>query len=487
MSFAAVNRLRDELGELVARHEQARGLEDFRAYADNPVGFLVDVLRMEPWEKQRDIADLVARHRLVRARSAQGVGKTYVAAGLILWWLYANGPSAVVSLAPTERQVREILWREIHSLFVRVADLPGELYQQGLRISPNHFALGFSTRDAGRLTGFHHPRLFVAIDEAHGLESFMWEAVFALATGERNKVLAIGNPGAPTGKWFELNRSPAWEGLTISALDHPNILERREVIPGGPSEQYVADIAREYGAGSSIYRARVLGEFPEEAEDGLIRRSWCEAAAHRRDANVFTVEDDPVIVAVDPARYGPDSTALAVRQGPVLRQLLTWHGLDLMETVARVDQEARPVGVRPERYVSGWPKPYPARGYVVVDEIGIGAGVKDRLRELGYQVSGFNGGFRPRREDYLNTRAEAFWGLRKLLEAGEVGLPWDDRLFDELTAIRWKVNTAGKIVLESKDLLRDRLGRSPDRADAVAMAFYARPYVPLVAPFMLHA
>ncbi len=118
-------------------------------------------------------------------------------------------------------------------------------------------------------------------------------------------------------------------------------------------------------------------------------------------------------------------------------------------------------------------------GDIVIDEIGIGSGIVDRLRELGFTVKGFNGGSSPkggvrRAARFLNRRAQTFWELRQKLEAGEIALPEDEKLTDELCAIQWKITSAGKIQIEPKDELRGRLGRSPDRADAVAMAFSAQ-------------
>jgi len=115
-------------------------------------------------------------------------------------------------------------------------------------------------------------------------------------------------------------------------------------------------------------------------------------------------------------------------------------------------------------------------GDIVIDEIGIGSGIVDRLRELGFSVKGFVGGSSPRGGSrraarFLNRRAQTFWELRQKLEAGEIALPEDEQLADELCAIQWKITSAGKIQIEPKDELRGRLGRSPDRADAVAMAF----------------
>lgn len=124
----------------------------------------------------------------------------------------------------------------------------------------------------------------------------------------------------------------------------------------------------------------------------------------------------------------------------------------------------------------GWKVPVtgrdPTHVSVVVDEIGVGSGVLDRLKELKLDVSGFNGGRSPTQEgQFANLRAESYWGVRRLLEAGLIALPRDEKLFDELAGMQWRVNSSGKIQIEAKDDMRARLGRSPDRADAVAMAF----------------
>jgi len=103
--------------------------------------------------------------------------------------------------------------------------------------------------------------------------------------------------------------------------------------------------------------------------------------------------------------------------------------------------------------------------------VGLGAGVLDRLKELEFAVIGFNGGRSPSDGGrYLNARAEAYWRLRELLEAGEVALPPDEKLMDELLSVRWRPTPEGKVRIEAKDDLKARLGRSPDRADAIVMA-----------------
>jgi hypothetical protein len=165
-----------------------------------------------------------------------------------------------------------------------------------------------------------------------------------------------------------------------------------------------------------------------------------------------------------------------------------------METTGLVIEQLRKAGISPHRTIDSderlrqaaaeyelqtgrkWSGPKQT-GRVVVDEVGLGAAVVDRLAELRYPVSEFNGGSSPSSfsvtDKYLNLRAEAYWTLRCLLEQGQIAIPRDEKLWDELTSIQWKPNSAGRIQIEPKDNFRKRLGRSPDRADAVAMAFHA--------------
>ena len=201
-----------------------------------------------------------------------------------------------------------------------------------------------------------------------------------------------------------------------------------------------------------------------------------------------------MVVGVDPARFGPDQTVYAVRRGDVLLELVAWGRCDLTESVDRIREVLHRVGVRPgesglratfgDSHVqrlglndvmgpTGRPRARPpAVGRVVVDEVGIGAGVADRLTELDYHVDPFNGGRRPRDpERFLNRRSESYWHLRDLLETGEIALPTDEALADELLAQVWRPTADGKVALEAKEALKGRLGRSPDRADAVVMAF----------------
>ena len=405
--------------------------------------------------------------------SANGVGKTLGLAVGVLWWLYARGPSAVVSVAPTERQSRELLWGEIRRLFLNATpQLPGELFTSALRVSDKDrwYAVGFSTNDANRLTGFHHDRLLIVLDEAQGLDAQVWEGAYAVVTGEGNRICAIGNPGAPTGRWFDITRGDGWKGIRISAMDHPNVVTGTEVIPGAVSQRFIDRLAAEYGKGSSVFANRVLGEFADDADESLVSRQWLgQAAARWAEAEPAGQLPQSVVCALDVARYGVDESVLAIRDGRRLVEFVTWTKSSTMESAGRVLYELRDRGLDPTRV------------RIVIDSVGVGGGVIDALREqdLTQQfLVEYNGGGSPKDPRFANRRAEDYWKLRRELEEGRLDLPDDIKLFDELAATKWRINPAGKLELEAKDKTKARLGRSPDRSDALVMAI-AGPGQPL--------
>lgn len=259
-------------------------------------------------------------------------------------------------------------------------------------------------------------------------------------------------------------------------------------IPGGVTRHFIDLIAGEYGVDSAVYSARVLGEFPDQVQDALCRRSWLEEAAERwdREVKIAPVALSRMVVAIDPSRLGADESVMAIRRGDVLTEIITWGRLDTMVLVGHVVQQLGERGIRPEptTATSSWRGPSVGhQPTILVDEIGLGGPILDRLREQGYPATGFNGARSPRdRRRFLNRRSEVFWHLRRLLEDRKIALLRDEKLWDELTTIQWRPNSEAKLQLEPKDQLRQRLGRSPDRADAVAMAFSTGIYKRRVPP-----
>ena len=171
-------------------------------------------------------------------------------------------------------------------------------------------------------------------------------------------------------------------------------------------------------------------------------------AAQHRTAD----KERPVVFGVDVARQGADDTVVALRTGDSVRILDSWNGHDTMTTTGRIVALAREHN--PER--------------IHVDEIGLGAGVLDRLAELGLQAIGINVAKAARETDrFENSRAELFWNLRERMESDALSLAPDVTLIEQLAAIRYEFTSRGRIKLETKS----NMASSPDRADAVALAF----------------
>lgn len=449
------------------------------AYRRRPESFAEEVLGSRWWEAQAEVARTVAAHRRTVVKSANGVGKTYLAADLALWFLYTHRPSVVLTTAPTWRQVRYLLWEEIRRRFRGAqVPLPGTLRLTQLTVGEGWFALGLATDDGVRFQGFHAENLLILMDEASGIPEEIWEAAEGVAVGRNNRILAIGNPLSPSGRFYRLFRAASrWQRRTISALEHPNVTGRGWQIPGAvtaeaiservaewcePVEREVddkahspADLFEWQGAlyrPNSIFRARVLGEFPDSEEEALIPRRWIEAAMERP-----LPAEGYRRAAVDVARLGGDSTVIGLRVGPVVTHLEAIRGADLMEVCGRISRLA--YEEKPES--------------IAIDSIGLGAGVVDRLNELKIAgVEAVNVALPANhRERFANRRAELYWGLRERFRRGDIALPRNETLCEQLASLRYGHTSGGKILIESKEAMKRRGMASPDHADMLALLF----------------
>ena len=225
-------------------------------------------------------------------------------------------------------------------------------------------------------------------------------------------------------------------------------------------KRWIDDRRRAWGEGSPLWAIRVLGEFSQTGDDTVCGIGAVEAAQARRSP-----PGSPVVVACDVARFGSDETVVAVRRGPRVRIARAYHGRDLMGTVGEIIQVARA-----ERAV----RPFVGPVVIVVDDAGLGGGVVDRLRELGeFQVRPFLGAERAiDQREYPRRRDEAWFAFAEQLD--QVDLDRDEQLAADLVSARYSVDSRGRRAVEAKSDTKRRLGRSPDRADAVLMAFSVR-------------
>lgn len=445
-------------------------LEVLAADPGDPVDWVRERLGEQVWSRQADVMRAVRDRPRVAVKAANSVGKSHGAARLATWWIDSHpvGEAFVLTTAPSQSQVDVIVWGGIRTAHA-AGGLRGRIgagANPTWKIGDTIVGLGRKSQDlaspeeaAAAFQGIHARFLLVIIDEAAGVPAWLWEAIESMAISEHSRVLAIGNPTDP-GSHFARVCEPGsgWQVLQVSAFDAPAFTG--EDVPSELAEQLanpgsVDRMRRAWGEGSARWTSRVLGEFPDEADDALIARAWLQAA-HRRQLPEIAA-GWPCVFGADIARYGSDDTVVYANRGGRVRLARRAHGNDLMAStgvVARLLAE----------------EPSPA-AEAVVDAIGVGAGVFDRLREQGAAVRGFVASERASRPDrFVNRRAEVFWWLREALRDGLLDLdPADEALAEELLAIRVSENSRGLIQVEGKDELRRRLKRSPDRADAAAM------------------
>ncbi len=433
-------------------------------WSGDPAGFARRELGADLWEKQVEILESVRDFPRVAVRSCNGSGKTYTAAHAALWWLACFPDAIAITTAPTEHQVREILWREIRRIYRgRGGFMGGRLLRTSLELGEKHFARGFSTDFPERFQGFHEGHILFVVDEASGVREGIFEAIEGSMTSDHSRLLLLGNPTSLSGYFYEAfhRRRRLWRTIHISAFDTPNLSAGELLRPYLVTGKWVEDALINWGEGSPLYQIRVLGEFPSESEDTLISLRVIErAVAAGECAGVSAASGEGVEIGVDVARFGSDRTAICVRQGSRVLELVSYSKKDTMETAGLVSSFA-------SRY---------SASRVRVDVIGVGAGVVDRLRERGVQgLTGVNVSQRANDwERFSNLRAELYDGLRERFQEGRIEIPRDERLVSELASIRYSFTSSGQMRIESKDDLRGRGLASPDLADAVMLAFARR-------------
>lgn len=450
---------------------------DHAAIAADPAGFYRDWLGFDAWSKQIEIAEAVRDHPRVAVRSCHSSGKTASAARLIVWFLHAHPHSVVITTAPTGNQVRNQLWREVNTA-VRGAKRPllGDCMVQSINIAPDWFALGFKAADAepSRFQGFHSAALLVIIDEAAGVSEAVYEALQSSLTSAGSRLLLLGNPTSTSGTFYDAfhRRRDQFHTIAIPAEATPNFGDAEPDRPYLITPAWADEMLLAYGEASAYVQSRVYAEFPRYDSDALIPLSLIEAAAGR---DIPTVTE-PLAAGLD-VGYTGDESCLQLRSGPAVLATRAWHGLDTMQTVGRVRQ-----------LVAGIPafQPPSPTAAINVDANGIGLGVANRLQELGYRVNAVNVGTRSSDpERFRNLRDELWWNLRERFAEENITGVTDETLIAQLSSIRFKFDSrhTGPMV-ESKDEMKKRGLRSPDRADALALAFYTAPEttIPLVGP-----
>ncbi len=428
---------------------------------ERPALFAKRHLGIDLWAKQKEVLTALAAHKRVAVRSCNGSGKTFTAALATIWWLMVHDEAIVITTAPTERQVRELLWREIWKIHFPNRDLiGGRISPNRLEMSKQRFAFGFSTNTMERFQGFHSENILIVVDEASGVREFIFNAILGSMTTRNAKMLLIGNPTTLSGTFynaFHKNRGH-WKTVHISAFDTPAFNRDPDddapPTPGIATPEFAEEVAKEYGKDSPQYQFRVLGEFQSEAVDTLIPLKLIEAATKR---TVDVPDEQENVMGLDVARFGDSKTVAVVRRGPKVLELHAFRKSDLMQTTGKALELARRHDVKT----------------MSVDEVGLGAGVLDRLNEIDdIEAEGINVGLKARdTERYYNMRAQIFDGLRQRFTDGDIAIPDDAELISQLASLTYRYTSRGQLQLETKDQIRESGRQSPDKADALALAF----------------
>ncbi|MGN6107789.1 MAG: terminase large subunit domain-containing protein [Kofleriaceae bacterium] len=461
--------------------EAARRLLD--RYQNNPALFAWEVFGTQCWEAQQDICLSVARYSRVTVKSGHKIGKSRTAAVLAYWWVCTRPRARVIMTSASARQIRTILWREIKTLHrdaakrnINIGGKLNESPENGLQFPDQREIVGFSTREPERMAGISGQNVLFIVDEASGVPEEIFQAIEGNRAGGA-RLAMFSNPTKTSGEFFasfnDPKKSKLYHKISVSSADTPNVKERRVVIEGLATYDWLIEKQEEWsdpsdpgGVGktylkSPLYQVRVQGNFPTQSDSAVIPLYLVSRARAEYDPQSAAKSKFPLVVGVDVARYGDDETVIIGRRGPFIVGIVAIHKMDGCEVAQKVTEFVHQHRYEGERATR-----------VNVDVIGPGASVVDQLKgRPQIRVCGINCAMSAEAEGYDLLRDQLWFGVRQWLEAGGT-LPPDDRLEKELIAPIYLFNARGQYKVSAKDVMKAELGRSPDRADALGLACY---------------
>lgn len=491
-------------------------------YAADPLAFFREILGVEPWARARDLIEAVRTNARVSVKAGRKVAKSHTVAGLALWFYCSFADARVVMTSTTAQQVERVLWREITMMYARsgrclackLADPNGPrpcphstpvdgdlamLPSVGLKVrdldrGDFREIYGFTSKQGEAVQGISGTRLFYILDEASGIADFVYEAIEGNRAGGA-RVLLTGNPTRTEGEFFDSHNakkldpqdpeSTGYVSITISSEESPNVVEGREVIPGLATRSFIKEREKEWGRESPLFKIHVLGEFAM-GEDGRIfsidlineaRMRW-EMPRTKRDLERAVANGeriDRLYIGIDPAgETGTgDESCFAPRRGWNAEEPIVERGLDDDGHLRRLLEI---IGAR------ALPREQPV---VVVDRTGsVGAGLYARLSSYLYErerqghpppfvLVGLKYSDKaPRNPELYDTQRDELCANLEIAFRGGAAIPDDPKLEQELHVLEWTTLPNGRSKVTSKDEIKKRIGRSPDRYDALSLAFW---------------
>jgi hypothetical protein len=395
--------------------------------------------------------------------SGRGIGKSALVSWLILWMLSTKIGSSVIVSANSENQLRKVTWGELtkwaamsinsHWWEVSATNLApaawiATLVERDLKKGTRYWGAEgklWSEENPDAYAGVHnHDGMMVIFDEASGIPDGIWSVASGFFTEPivHRYWFAFSNPRRGSGYFYECFHAKR-DFWTTRQIDARSV--------EGTDRAIYDQIIAEHGEDSFQARVEVYGEFPTTGDDQFIGPHIVNEAMKRPRYKDPTA---PVVLGIDPARHGADSTVIVVRQGRDLTEIRRYRGDDTMTVVGHVIEAI-------EEF-----KP----ALVVMDEGGLGYGILDRLNEQRYKVRGVNFGQKAKNSImWGNKRAEIWGAMREWLKSASI--PDDRQLKTDLIGPKTKPNSSGTMFLETKKDMKARGLPSPDAADALAVTF----------------
>lgn len=465
----------------------------YARYRKDPVAYSREVLGVTWWSKQIEVAEAILKYPKVSVRAGHATGKDHVAGGLVNWHFDCFDPGLTLTTAPTEEQVIKVLWGEVRE---QRKGRPGlmpkapEIYDH-----EKHYAVGYTARDSNAFQGRHEERVGIIFDEAGGVDGMFFDGARGMLTGPETWQLCIYNPLDPACRMYEEELRGGWHIITMSCLEHPNILAELDgkpaPFPKAVRLSYVLDALRDWctpipsgdakatdiefpvGSGSwyrpgPLFEARVLGRWPTQAESAVWSEGlWNEAVREKP----YTLHE-PLEIGCDVARFGSDFTTLHCRRGQTSIHHERHNGWEYDQTAGRLKELAK-------QFCQ--PGEDPERVQIKIDGGGgYGGGVFSHKGR--YRFIEINPSSEPiDKERYPNRRSELWFAVadrcdRLQLDLSRLPKAMLDLIRIQAMAPTWKLDSSGRRVVEPKADMKKRLGYSPDDMDAVNLA-YAPPGV----------
>jgi hypothetical protein len=465
---------------------EMREKSKLRLYQTDPEAWLADVLGKRWYSKQGEIVSSFMSSSRTAVKSANGCGKSAVVADLITWIVATGIPSETLCIvsAPTLSQIEKVIFAYLKVnrglADVRGMKLPGRITETlAWKLDGDNGAefLVFGKRpsDQDIVSSFQGTRkrnTYVFLDEAGGLPTDMFTAAEAVATGAGSRILAIGNPDRRGTEFHRIFTDPQlsqdWNLHTISAFNLPTFTEehvypdeedQKNFLNGLTSVDWVEHKKRAWGEDSARYKAKVLGEFPDEADNTFFPQATIDSGFDTE------IEDDDAIrptLGLDVARFGSDENVLYINRGGRVRLVDKWSKLDLIETARKVHEYG-------QRYMAS---------VINIDVNGVGGGVVDALVRLDdfsdavYDIGAINGSNRsPDPARWTNARAWHYDTFRELLADGKLDIDYEDnQIREEMISQTYHFSARGSITMTSKDEMRRGGVSSPDSLDAAILS-----------------